>query len=179
MSKSNFILALLLFIFLGVIVYFIAGQKLAMPPQSMSTVSAPPAVRGFYKEEEILFLHTEASDKGAAQMLTDMMSSPVIFVPKLAGISPSVLSDVFVFTNGVKGGGPMGFQSDVFSSVPSDEDYSPLRAVNLISWKSDAVARELKSLEEVRRAESNGEIIINRSNIIVNMPIIKWPDGRR
>lgn len=62
------------------------------------------------------------------------------------------LFDVFVFTNGIKGIGQFGFQPDVFSSIPSDKDYTPLRAVKLVSWKDDATARELKSVDEIKAA---------------------------
>lgn len=44
----------------------------------MGVEDAPvvPAVRGYAAGEEILFVHTEASDSAIAKTLTDMMRSP-------------------------------------------------------------------------------------------------------
>ena len=44
-----------------------------------------------------------------------MMKSPVIFVPSLAKMPADALAQVYVFTNGVAGKGPFGFQSDAVS----------------------------------------------------------------
>ncbi|MBI2126467.1 MAG: hypothetical protein HYU02_04025 [Thaumarchaeota archaeon] len=107
------------------------------------------------------------------------MGSPVILVPSLKDVPASSLGDVHVFVNGVKGEGPFGFQPDVFSSVPGDKDYTPLRAVKLVSWKEGATAKELKSIEEIKGAEAKGEITISSSGAVVNMPMVKWPGGQR
>lgn len=93
-----------------------------------------PAVKGFFQGEEILFVHPEASDAEAAEMLTEMMGSPVLVVPTLADVPDSALARVFVFRNGVKGDGPMGYQSDVFDSAPGSGNYTPLRGVHFVSW---------------------------------------------
>ncbi len=145
---------------------------------SMISMTIPP-VKGFYKGQEILFMHTEASDQQVVAMLSAMMGSPVILVPSLKDVPASSLGDVYVFANGVKGGGPFGFQPDVFSSVPSDKDYTPLRDVKLVSWKEGATAKELKSVEEIKGAEAKGGITISSSGAVVNMPMVKWPGGQR
>lgn len=49
-------------------------------------VPVPPPVTGYYVGEEILFIHTEASDSQVADMLTSMMGSPVLVVPQLAHV---------------------------------------------------------------------------------------------
>lgn len=138
-----------------------------------------PLVKGLYEGEELFFIHTEASDPQVAQMLTVMMGPQVVLVPRLADAPASLLANVYVFTNGVKGGGPFGFQPDVFDSIPGDEGYSPLRAVNLVTWKEGAEARVLGSVEEVRKAESEGEITIERPGVVVNVPVLVWPGGHR
>jgi hypothetical protein len=53
---------------------------------------------------------TEASDPKVAKLLTNMMGSPVLTVPSLANASESMLANVYVFKNGVKGKRPFGFQ---------------------------------------------------------------------
>jgi hypothetical protein len=85
---------------------------------TMQGVPAVPPVKGYTEGQEIRFLHTEASDPQVAQMLTTMMSSPVLVVPSLALAPASILAAVYVFTNGVRGDGPFGFQPDVFDRPP-------------------------------------------------------------
>lgn len=139
-----------------------------------------PLVRGFYEGGEMLFVHTEASDEGVAEMLTEMMAGPlVVLVPELAQAPEALLAQVYVFTNGVEGAGPFGFQPDIFDSVPGDAEYRPLRAVNLVSWEEGASPRELRSLEELQAAEAAGELTTTQAGIVVNMPVLVWPGGHR
>lgn len=138
-----------------------------------------PVVKGFYNGGEVLFIHTEASDSQVAGMLTQMMGSQVVLVPNLAQAPQSVLATVYVFTNGVKGDGPFGYQADIFDSVPGDPGYSPLRAIHLVVWEEGLKAHELRSAEEVQAAASKGELKITRSGAVANMPILEWPGGSR
>jgi hypothetical protein len=129
--------------------------------------------------EEIRFIHTEVSDPDIAKILTDMMSSPVLVVPSLAQAPEEMLAKVYVFTNGVKGMGPLGFQPDVFDNPPGAEGYSPLRTIVLVTWADEGKARELKSVAEVTAAESAGEVTLEQPGVVVNMPFITWPGGER
>lgn len=154
---------------------------LTATPMTVMASGAPqvPAVKGFAGGEEILFIHTEASDGQVAEMLTKMMGSPVLVVPALAQVPASILGNVYVFKNGVKGDGPFGFQADVFDSTPERAGYSPLRAVHLVRWKEEGKARLLRSVDEVNTASAQGEITIERSGAVVNMPMLRWPGGQR
>jgi hypothetical protein len=138
-----------------------------------------PPVGGFSEGEEILFLHTEASDAGIAQMLTEMMGSPVLLVPSLAQAPDSMLANVFVFTNGVTGMGPLGFQPDVFDAPPGRHGYRPLRKVNLVTWIDAGSARVLRSAQDVAAATDGGELRVERPGVVVNMPMVTWPGGSR
>ena len=143
-----------------------------------------PAVVGYAEGEEIHFIHTEASDEQLAQTLTEMMGgSPVLVVPALAEVPVSALATIYAFTNGVTPeggmGGPLGFQPDVFDNPPGTEGYSPLRAVHLVTWENDASPRLLTSAAEVQAAAEQGELTIEESGIIVNMPFLTWPGGQR
>lgn len=141
-----------------------------------------PSVHGFYDGEDILFIHTEASDPQVAGMLSGMMGSPVQVVPELAEIPKSALANVYVFTNGVQPAdarGPFGFQADVFDSAPSDEGYSPLREINLVTWTDGANPRVLRSAAEVEAALAAGEVQLETPGVVVNMPFLKWPGGQR
>lgn len=139
-----------------------------------------PLVGGFYNGGEIRFIHTEASDPDVARMLTEMMGGPqVVLVPELANAPDGLLANVYVFTNGVAGMGPFGFQPDIFDSVPGEAGYRPLRRVNLATWSEGATPRALRSVAELQAAEAGGEVTITLPGIVVNMPILVWPGGHR
>jgi hypothetical protein len=136
-----------------------------------------PPVDGYMEGERIRFIHTEASDHEVADVLTKMKGSPVLVVPSLAKAPPETLASVYVFTNGVVGGGPFKFQPDVFDAPPGNPGYSPLRSVQLVSWTRPEAARELKSAQAVRDALAQGEVAIKQPGVVVNMPMITWPLG--
>ncbi len=142
-----------------------------------------PPVAGLYEDEEILFIHNATSDADIANLLTNMMgSSPVIHVPALADIPPSALGTVLVFTNGVEPDGamgPFGFQPDVFDSVPGDAGYSPLRRVVTVNWAEPTTATVLTSVAAVESAEADGRVALEETDIVVSMPLLRWPDGER
>lgn len=138
-----------------------------------------PPVKAYYEGEEVFFVHPEVSDQETAELLTNMMDSPVLVVPELAEVPEEALADVYVFTNGVEGDGPLGFQPDIFDSAPGDEGYSPLRRLYLATWKDEGQARELKTLSELQKAERNGEMTIERQDVVINEPFITWPGGQR
>ena len=70
--------------------------------------AALPAGKAWAEGKEIYFVHTEASDAGIAEKLTNMMKSPVFHVPSLAKTPAEGLAPVYVFENGVTGKGPLG-----------------------------------------------------------------------
>lgn len=110
-------------------------------------------------------MHTEASDRQVAGMLTRMMGPKVFTVPSLAKIPRDLLANVYVFTNGVRGDGPFGFQVDVFDAVPGEARYTPLRAVTLVSWRDGATARVLGSVAEIQAAAQKGEVALARPGV--------------
>lgn len=147
----------------------------------MGTPAIPP-VYGYYANEEILFLHTEASDPEVADMLGGMMGSPVIVVPALADTPESARATVYVFANGVQPDGPrgpMGFQPDVFDSAPGDSGYSPLRSLVVVTWADADGASVVRSAEEVEAAIADGRLTVERQGVVVNMPFLSWPGGER
>lgn len=147
---------------------------------SQTTQQYAPLVGGLYDGGEVLFIHTETSDPEVATMLTDMMGGPqVVLVPELADAPPSMLATVYVFTNGVEGHGPFGFQQDIFDSVPGDDAYRPLRNVLLVEWAEGETPRELRSVAEVKEAEVNGEVTVTEPGIVVNFPVLVWPGDSR
>jgi len=138
-----------------------------------------PPVDGFMEGQRIRFIHTEASDPEVAKLLTKMKGSPVLTVSSLAKAPKEILANVYVFTNGVPGEGPFKFQPDVFDNPPGHAGYTPLRQLVLVSWKNPEKARELRSAEEVKQALTQGEIEVKQPGVVINMPMITWPDGHR
>jgi hypothetical protein len=138
-----------------------------------------PLAFAYYEGGDVYFIHPEASDAGVSDVLTDMMGTDVITVPSLAQVPEELLGNVFVFTNGMEGMGPLGYQPDVFDSIPGDEAYTPLRALNLVTWQENVEARELTSVSDILDAEEAGEVVIEKPGVVVNMPILVWPEGQR
>ena len=143
------------------------------------TGTVVPPVDAYLDGERILFIHTEASDPGVAALLTKMKGSPVVVVPSLAKVPKEILTPAYVFKNGVPGEGPFKFQPDVFDHPPGSKGYTPLRELNLVTWKDERKARELKHADEVRKAAESGEIAVEKPGVVINMPLLTWPGGRR
>ncbi|MPZ00983.1 MAG: hypothetical protein GEU97_24060 [Actinophytocola sp.] len=141
-----------------------------------------PPVAAYYGGEQVFFAHTETSDPEISQTLTDMMGSPVVTVPELAQTPPAALGPVYVFTNGVKPDGPrgpMGFQPDVFDTAPGDPGYTPLRQLIMLTWVDDAEPRVLTSAGHVEQAINTGQLTAERTDVVINAPLLTWPDGQR
>jgi hypothetical protein len=138
-----------------------------------------PIGRAYADGKEIYFTHTEASDAEIAKMLTDMMDSPVIFVPSLAQVPDSSLANVYAFSNGLEGMGPLGFQPDVFDNPPGTDGYSPMRRLNVVGWVNPEQASELKSAAAVLALEQSGDVTIEQPGVVINMPFIVWDGGNR
>ena len=166
--------ALLLLSLLVLVVAACAPQQEAEMPKAEL-----PAGKAWADGKEIFFVHTEASNADVAQLLTDMMTSPVIYVPSLANIPADSLAEVYVFDNGLEGMGPFGFQADVFNNPPGTEGYSPLRRVNVVTWADPANARLFTSEAEILSAKDAGEVTIAQPGVIVNMPFVVWDGGQR
>jgi len=163
-------------------------QKPAMQGGMVGNMTMPedapvvPPVTGYAEGEQILFLHTEASDEEIARVLTEMMGSPVLVVPSLAQAPEAMLANVYVFANGVQPDeprGPLEFQPDVFDSPPEQSGYSPLRKIVLVTWQDEPSARILKSAAEVQAAINAGEVTTEEPGVVVNMPLLTWPGGQR
>jgi hypothetical protein len=73
---------------------------------------------------------------------------------------------IWVVTNGPSG------QRNVIYTVPGKADYTPLWAVRMVTWKSGAGSRILRSAAAVRRAQAAGDVEINAAPIVVNCPVL-------
>lgn len=148
-------------------------------PDSLRRMALAPLVPAYYKGEEAFFIHTETSNRQVAEMLTKMMGPEVVYVPQLADVQESLLTPIYVFENGVEGTGPFGYQRDILTSVPDTEDYSPLRQIYLVTWNEEAEPRVLRSAEAVQQAIEQDLLSVERTDRIVNAPVLAWPGGHR
>jgi hypothetical protein len=148
-------------------------------------VNAPitiPLIDGYYNGEKVFFVHTEVSDKAMAEMMSMMINFPTLHVPDMKNMSPDEMSKVYVFTNGISGsdpygGGPFMYQIDVFDSIPDQMGYSQFRIPYLVSWNENSTPRILTSVDEIMQAESNGELTIQKTDNVVNAPMVVWKSG--
>jgi hypothetical protein len=149
------------------------------PQQSGPAKAELPAGKAYADGKEIYFIHTESSDPGVAETLTNMMKSPVLYVPSLAKVPADSLANVYVFKNGLAGTGPFGFQPDVFDNPPGTDGYTPLRNLNVVTWADPSKARLLTSATDVLAARDSGEITIEQPGVVINMPFVVWDGGKR
>ena len=135
---------------------------------------AIPLVRGLNDGKDVFYITTEASDSDVATGLTKFTNFPVTFAPALAKTPPAASANIYLFKNGIKGPGIMGFQPQVVDSIPGDAKYSPLWRVNVVEWKDPKSATILGSEDEVLAAESDGKVTVTSTHIVVNCPIVQW-----
>lgn len=143
-----------------------------------------PMQKGYENGNEIYFVTFDASDKELALKITNSSNDFPVHHTKLLTQTPSEATEqAYIFTNGIKGKGHLGYQPTVVESKPGDKRYSPLKHVNLVEWKIPSSARELKSIQELVNAQNTGEIItinttaMSSTNLVINSPAIKWQDS--
>ena len=76
------------------------------------------------------------------------------------------VAPIWAFSNGAAG------QLNVVDTVPGRRDYTPLWAVNMVTWRDAGEARVLRSAAAVRRALAAGEVTIARPGVVVNCPVL-------
>ena len=125
--------------------------------------------RGFAPDgSTIYYIATDASVKKVADDLG------VVFVNKTgATLKSGSSSDLFVFTNGIKGTGPMGFQASIASTNVGDEAYSPLWRIQTVTWKDPSQAQFLTSLEEITEHAKQGHLTTEVAGVVVNCPFVE------
>jgi hypothetical protein len=76
------------------------------------------------------------------------------------------VAPIWVVTNGPDA------QRNVIDTVPGRSDYTPLWAVRMVTWKSGATARVLRSAAAVRSAQRAGDVTVRAAPIVVNCPVL-------
>jgi hypothetical protein len=142
-----------------------------------------PVIDAYYGGEKVWFIHTDASTKDMAGMLTEMVEYPTQYAPKMADVvDVDAIADIYVFRNGVDrsdaepwGGGPFGFQIDVLDSIPGDDGYTSIRNPALVEWNEDADPSVLKSVAEIMENRDAGKLTVSPTEMVVTAPVVRCP----
>jgi hypothetical protein len=138
-----------------------------------------PAAAGWYNGERVYYITTEITDPTMAR------NAGITYAPRLIDAIPdypkppktrTVLERVYKFIGGE--------QDAVFASAPTppgpsstDAAYSPLWLAYIVHWNAGVQVRELTSEEAILAAADRQEISVERSNIVINCPIISTATG--
>ena len=143
------------------------GQVLKVDTEKMQVTFV--AHRGFGPDgSTIYYIATDASKKDVADMLG------VTFVERTGStLLSAVSSDLYVFTNGIKGSGPMGYQASIGSTNVGDEFYSPLWRIQATTWKDPSSAEFLTMTNQITSAGSKGALTTEVAGVVVNCPFIE------
>lgn len=141
-------------------------------PTSAAAARNFPIVTGYYDGEPVDYILAEISDADVTKLMTEKTGFPLVFLPSLADTPDSLLANLYLFMNGVSGPNPFGFQPNVIDSIPGDPGYSPLWIHTFVEWNDGGTPRELKSQEEILAAEEAGEVTLEKSDLVINCPVI-------
>ncbi len=121
--------------------------------------------RGIFDGNEVFFIRTDASDAAFARQ------EKLVFVPLLAPLTAAGLTGSAYF---VSAGTPK--QAAVLSTEPGRHDYTPAWRIHRVTWKR--APRTLSSVADVETAQSRGDVLVDRTDIVMNAPVVKWSSGQ-
>ena len=138
-----------------------------------------PMHQGYYNGENVYFIITDSSDPTHADIITENQGWQVELAPLLKNAPVEALSKTYMFTNGIDGDGVHGFQGEVFTSTPAQEDvYSALTSHVHVTWNEGVLSRVLDSEEMIMAAAEDGQVTLTEVDVVLNMPQIVWPEGQ-
>lgn len=167
------------------------GQVTASAQEGRTPDSKPPAIRvslrvqsGFFNGQSAFYITPEvgvdpsapASVIAAAKQLAVNFNAN--YIPQNFATLPNspAVDDIFSFTNFTQG--------NVLASAPhpagpnnTDTNYSPLWQVSLVTWNSGNQPRELTSQQQILDAQSDGQVTVEKTPIIVECSVIFTPSG--
>ncbi len=106
--------------------------------------------------KSIYYIVTDATPSGPADMM-GVTSAPT----SASLIANSAAVDLFQFTNGIKGSGPMGFQPGIAAGAAGDVNYSPMWRISVIDWKDPTDAALLQTTDDINFYKSEGKINVS------------------
>ena len=150
----------------------VANQIAATSTVNTDNLITFPLSKGYVKGNTAYFIATDASDNQTATSITENLGYKVNYAPSLSSIPESAQQQGYEFLNGIKGEGAFGFQLGVASALPEDKGYSPIVKLNFVKWNDNATARELKSVRDIQNAQSDRELEISKTDILINSPAV-------
>ena len=167
------------------------GQPAAAPAQEIAAGDGPqypvaraavpatiPLHRGIHEGGEVLYIVTDGSDAGSAGELSEAPGWRVELSEALAGAPEEALQRLYVFKNGVEGGGLYGFQDDLFSAAPGSPGYGALAEVVEVTWRPGQRESVLGSEADAVAAEEGGRVSFEETGVVLNAPQVAWPGGQ-
>jgi hypothetical protein len=145
---------------------------------SASVTAKIPLHLGFFNTSPVYYIITDTNDKKSATVISEKQKWKVGNSPTLSNLPKESLGKVYLFDNGIMGNGTNGFQNDVFSSTPAQDQYTPLRSVIHVIWNAGNATKILDSEKKILDANMTGKVKLNNIGIIINMPQIMWPGGQ-
>ena len=118
------------------------------------------------------YIVTDATPEGAAGMM-GVVSSPT----SASMIASPAAVDLYQFTNGIAGTGPLGFQPGIATAALGDETYSPMWRIYLVTWDDPSEAAVLETKADIDAMVADGLVTVSiarpmDSDHIVNCPFI-------
>ena len=147
----------------------------------MSRTNIPvtiPMHKGLYNGNSSFFIITDSSDAQYAKTISDIQEWQVTHAPPLEYTPNATLQKLYVFKDGIRGSGLFGYQPNILSAVPSESNYSALVSIVEISWKTGQRPLKFENVSDIMTAFDGNRINLNDTGIVVNAPIISWPDGQ-
>jgi hypothetical protein len=121
--------------------------------------------RGLCDDRECWFIRTDASDECFARR------ERLVFAPKLGALAASgSTGEIHLVEEGVEG------QAALISTGPEEARYTPAWRVNRVRWRAEP--RRLGSIGDAVRAERAGDVAIERTDVVMNAPIVKAPGSQ-
>lgn len=118
----------------------------------------------------IYYILTDLTPSGPAEAMgvVDNPRSAELF-----GTAAAV--DLYQFTNGLKGTGPLGFQPGIASGAPGDANYSPMWRIHLITWNDPSEAVLLETIGDINYYRSMGMISIEPAMPMDQVHVVNCP----
>lgn len=134
----------------------------------------------WFEGTKVQYIVTDVSDRDMAELMganyAPRLRDAIPVYPKPPEVK-TVLERVYIFLDGAQ-------QNSVFPSIPSplgfesdDQNYSPIWLMYTVEWIDKTQITELRSETDIFKAEAQGWVAIERTDIVINCPVVSI-DGR-
>ncbi len=152
---------------------------------SVTSTANLPLQAGYFNREPVLYITPEVGVGGpngaafAATAQSIAQGFNATYVPTAFSTlndQNSAVDDIYVFTNFTQG--------NVLASSPhpagpqnTDQNYSPIWQINLVTWISGHKPHALTSQQDILNAQKDKEVTVTLAPIIVECSVIYTPSG--